>query len=128
MNAHIAIFIKPDDRIKADAMAHKNTDSFSVCVRIGPMAQAPGEVSFYADSLDLLLDLGYAIINQCRALRPAPPIETEPEHAPFTINDAVEHDEAMASMPDGYDPDQPITAAEAKATMQLLVDAVNKRP
>lgn len=135
---------------------------------------------FYSDAdfLDQMLDLGYAIVNAVNKIKAASPetspeeryelqkdiLETEP-HVPFAINDAVEHNEAMATMPDGYDPDQqdidfpmspeqsctleevlipdwkaqaaadrlvreqekPITAAEAKATMQLLVDAVNKR-
>lgn len=89
---------------------------------------------FYSDAdfLDQILDLGYTIINQCRKLRPEPleplPSISFERHVPFAINDAVEHDEAMAAIPDGYDPDQPITSAEAEATIQLLIDAVNKRP
>lgn len=55
-------------------------------------------------ALEKLLDLGYEIVNAARKLMPqAEPIEAE--HVPFAINDAIEHDEAMATMPDCYDPD-----------------------
>lgn len=86
----------------------------------------PGQHAMYAamdvkifGSLDQFLDLGYAIVDRVNKIKYPNGVITaakEPidfgesleaglPYVPFAINDAVEHDEAMASMPPGYDPD-----------------------
>ena len=81
-----------------------DVDPLNLTISVGPKngVVADHDFVFYAESLDQLLELGYAIVNQCRKLQIAateadlatlPPFEpasaaVEPQYA---INDTVDH-------------------------------------
>lgn len=96
-NMHVSVFIRPEDRITASSLALSETNSFTVGVRLHPGNGHPaGEVSLFADSVKQLADFGRAIVEQCEMLE-AGPASVDPFLPSYAINDAVQHEEAMAA-------------------------------
>lgn len=115
-NMHVSLFIRPADRINASSMAHNETESFSVTVKVGGNGER-SEIALFADSLAQLAEFGRAIVRECEKLAPVeasdPFLPNEADQSAVThdfrpgayaINDAVQHDEAMVNTPPNFDP------------------------
>lgn len=102
-NMHVSVFIRPEDRIDASSLAIPETGTFSISVRLWPGGgETPSEVSLFAHSVKQMADFGRAIVKQCEQLAAdhpasAPVVDPFLPNSPYAINDAVQHDEAMAA-------------------------------
>lgn len=97
-NMHVSVFIQPAERITASSLVLSETNSFTISVRLHPGNGHPaGEVSLFADSIKQMADFGRAIVEQCEILAAGPAsAPVDPFLPSYAINDAVQHDEAMA--------------------------------
>jgi len=101
------------DKDELKAIVDNNPLTLTIKVQRKGGVVSDHDFTFFAESLDAIRDLGYEIVNGCNAIKLAPvdidfgeSLEANVPYVPFAINDAVEHDEAMASMPPGYDPEK----------------------
>lgn len=112
-NMHVSVFIRLKDSIEANGLAHTETNSFSVTVKVA-CGSDRGEIAIFADSLSQLADFGRVIVEQCDMLAGGPATASAPDPflpseasaadlthdfrpGVYAINDAVQHEEAMAA-------------------------------